>query len=184
MNNYSLILKKDPAARNDPMNILYGYTSFYSVLFYRISNWIILQELNKGNRLDCSNKLYKYALFLSKRGKELSNAEINSFAKIGNRFVLDHGIGTVIGETSVIGNDCYMLGGVILGAKAISNNPNGNRHPKIGNNVQIGSFSRILGNVNIGNNVVIGSNCLILEDIPDNHIVTLKTENYIVKELK
>ncbi|MFZ7277338.1 hypothetical protein ACLS0F_08690 [Avibacterium endocarditidis] len=67
-----------------------------------------------------------------------------------------------------------MLGGVILGAKGISNNPEGIRHPRIGNNVQIGSFSKLFGAITIGNNVFIGSGCVITESIPDNYMLKLK----------
>ena len=65
----------------------------------------------------------------------VSRAEIHPAATIGNNFVLDHGVGTVIGETSEIGDNAYILGGVILGASGISQNPSERRHPKIGDNV-------------------------------------------------
>ncbi len=133
------------------------------------------------NNLDFIKNKYQYALILSSKGKLLSGAEINPYAKIGKRFILDHGIGTVIGETAEIGDDCYMLGGVILGAKGISNNPEGIRHPRIGNNVQIGSFSKLFGAITIGNNVFIGSGCVITENIPDNYMVYVITENQLIK---
>lgn len=111
----------------------------------------------------------------------MSGIEIHPYAKIGSKFVIDHGFGVVIGETTEIGDRCYILGGVILGAYGIAGNSNQKRHPTIGNDVQIGSFSRIFGNINIGNNVVIGANCTIRSDIEDNCIVTLKTEIQITR---
>ncbi|THA05923.1 serine O-acetyltransferase [Rodentibacter pneumotropicus] len=152
----------------------------------------ILDDLNSYTQRDPASKnnpiyqynKYQYALFLSSKGKLLSGAEINPYARIGDRFVLDHGIGTVIGETAEIGDDAYILGGVILGAKGISSNPREPRHPKIGNNVRIGSFAKLFGKINIGNNVFIGSNCTITEDIPDNHIVTVKTKHQIIRSIK
>ncbi|VGM95392.1 Serine acetyltransferase [uncultured Avibacterium sp.] len=169
---------KDPASKNNPRNILYGYTSFNAVFYYRISHYLLNMNINN---LDFIKNKYQYALILSSKGKLLSGAEINPYAKIGKRFILDHGIGTVIGETAEIGDDCYMLGGVILGAKGISNNPEGIRHPRIGNNVQIGSFSKLFGAITIGNNVFIGSGCVITENIPDNYMVYVKTENQLIK---
>ncbi|MFU2047635.1 serine O-acetyltransferase [Avibacterium gallinarum] len=169
---------KDPASKNNPRNILYGYTSFNAVFYYRISHYLLNMNINN---LDFMKNKYQYSLILSSKGKLLSGAEINPYAKIGKRFILDHGIGTVIGETAEIGDDCYMLGGVILGAKGISNNPEGIRHPRIGNNVQIGSFSKLFGAITIGNNVFIGSGCVITENIPDNYMVYVKTENQLIK---
>ncbi|MGC7559792.1 serine O-acetyltransferase [Pasteurella sp. PK-2025] len=178
LNSYT---QRDPASKNNPKNILYGYTSFNAIFFYRIANAIL--NIKSDNPIYQYNK-YQYALFLSSKGKLLSGAEINPYARIGDRFVLDHGIGTVIGETAEIGDDAYILGGVILGAKGISSNPREPRHPKIGNNVQIGSFAKLFGKINIGNNVFIGSNCTITEDIPDNHIVTVKTKHQIIRSIK
>ncbi|WP_018652099.1 serine O-acetyltransferase [Actinobacillus capsulatus] len=167
--------RKDPASKGEPKNILYGYTSYKAILYYRIAHAIFL--LTDFEDFTFQEKKYQYALMLSAKGKILSGAEINPFAKIGARFILDHGIGTVIGETAEIGDDNYILGGVILGARGISNNPKEVRHPKLGNNVQIGSFARLFGPINIGDNVFIGSNCMITEDIPANHTVLLKSEN-------
>lgn len=170
--------QKDPAAKGEPRNILYGYTSYKAILYYRIAHSILL--INTDN-FSFNEKKYQYALMLSAKGKLLSGAEINPFAKIGARFVLDHGIGTVIGETAEIGDDNYILGGVILGARGISGNPKEARHPKLGNNVQIGSFAKLFGPINIGDNVFIGANCMVTEDIPANHSVLLKSENQIIR---
>lgn len=170
--------QKDPASKGNPRNILYGYTSYKATLYYRIAHSIL--SVNIDNFF-FSEKKYQYALMLSAKGKLLSGAEINPFAKIGARFVLDHGIGTVIGETAEIGDDNYILGGVILGAKGISGNPKEARHPKLGNNVQIGSFAKLFGPINIGDNVFIGANCMVTEDIPANHSVLLRSENQIIR---
>jgi serine O-acetyltransferase len=72
----------------------------------------------------------------------------------------------VIGETCEIGNDCYILCGVTLGARGIANNPDGKRHPRLGNNVEIGSGARVLGYVQIGDNVFISPACVITQDVP------------------
>lgn len=168
--------KKDPASVNSLLSILQNYTSFKAILHYRIANFIF----NNVNSLDKDH----YALFISNRGKILSGAEIHYKCKIGCNFVLDHGYGTVIGETSIIGNNCYLLGGIILGASGIANNPVGRRHPEIGNNVEIGAFSRIFGNIKIGDNVFIGSNCVITADIPEKSSVVMKTSNQIIRSIQ
>ncbi|WP_424804682.1 serine O-acetyltransferase, partial [Pseudomonas viridiflava] len=98
----------------------------------------------------CHSAAQSLAASISRRGKMLSGAEIDFRSRIGSRFVIDHGVGTVIGETTVIGNDCYILGGVTLGARGISSNGAVPRHPRIGNHVQIGAFANVLGNVSVG----------------------------------
>ena len=94
-----------------------------------------------------------------------SGADIHYRAKIGPRFVLDHGYNTVIGETTIIGSDSYILGSVVLGARGISGNPSSTRHPIIGNHVEVGAFSSILGNIHIGDYCFIGPNCTVVESI-------------------
>jgi len=162
--------QKDPASSQDLTILAQTSTSYSAVLHYRLAHSLIQEPINA---LDA--EVENYAHLISCRGKLKSGAEIHFKAEIGKRFVLDHGYGTVIGETTRMGDDCYVLGGVILGARGISDNPNGNRHPQIGHNVQIGSFSKVLGNLNVGDNVFIGANCLVTEDIPSNSRVNNKT---------
>ncbi len=131
---------KDPAAHNDPVFVLQTYTSFKAVLHHRLAHEIL--------RADGSERQQAvFAAIIAGRGKLLSGAEIHTLANIGRRFVLDHGFGTVIGETTEIGDDCYMLGGATLGASGIAGNPHERRHPVIGNRVQIGAFARVFGRV-------------------------------------
>lgn len=165
--------KKDPASRNSIVSILQAYTSFKAVLHYRIANSIYkyVDQIEQEH----------FLCLISNRGKFLSGAEIHYKSKIGANFVLDHGYGTVIGETSVIGGNCYLLGGIVLGATGIANNLLERRHPQIGNNVEIGAFSSIFGNIEIGNNVFIGPNCVVLESIPDNCRIILKSKNQVMR---
>jgi serine O-acetyltransferase len=151
---------RDPASKGREDLILETYASFKAVLYYRLAHQI--WELN----CEFSGAYKSIALKLSNKGKILSGAEIHPAAQIGRRFVLDHGFGTVIGETCQIGDDCYILCGVTLGAQGIANNPNGKRHPCLGNNVEIGAGARILGPVVIGNNVFISPSCVITHDVP------------------
>jgi serine O-acetyltransferase len=151
---------RDPASRGRGELILESYASFKAVLYYRLAHLV-------WNFPDTTNGMFsRIALKLSNQGKVLSGAEIHPAASIGRRFVLDHGYGTVIGETCEIGNDCYILCGVTLGARGIANNPDGKRHPRLGNNVEVGSGARVLGYVLIGDNVFISPSCVITQDVP------------------
>ena len=161
--------QKDPSSSNDLNIIAQTITSFSAVLHYRLAHNIYFSS----NELSDFEKEH-YSYLISQRGKLKSGAEINFKAKIGKRFTLDHGYGTVFGDTTVIGNDCYILGGVILGAKGISQNPSEPRHPIIGDNTQIGSFAKIFGKIHIGDNVFIGSDCTITEDVISNSRVVKK----------
>ncbi|MBD8237010.1 serine O-acetyltransferase [Pseudomonas fluorescens] len=151
---------RDPASRGRGELILESYASFKAVLYYRLAHLV-------WNFPDQTNGVFsRIALKLSNQGKVLSGAEIHPAARIGRRFVLDHGYGTVIGETCEIGHDCYILCGVTLGARGIANNPDGKRHPRLGNNVEVGSGARVLGYVLIGDNVFISPSCVITQDVP------------------
>ena len=94
--------------------------------------------------------------------------EIHPNAKIGKNLFIDHGIGTVIGETSIIGNNCIIYHNVTLGSVY---NIKTKRHPTIGNNVLIGTGAVILGDINIGDNVKIGASAVVLKNVPSNQTV-------------
>ena len=111
---------------------------------------------------------------ISEHTKSITGIEIHPNATIGEYFIIDHGFGTVIGETSIIGDYCYILQGVILGSKGISNNNSNKRHPTIGNHVEIGAFCRLFGNITIGNNVFISPHNIITKDISNNTKVITK----------
>lgn len=168
-------VERDPASNGSANIILQAYKSFEAVVYYRIANEIrYCNDLTYESRHRLARKISEYA-------KYQTGIEINPGAKIGNGFVIDHGTGTVIGETTEIGNNCYILQGVILGARGIANNPKGKRHPCIGNNVEIGAFSRVLGPVNIGNNVMIAPCAVVLNDIPSNQKVIIKNQIQLIK---
>lgn len=98
----------------------------------------------------------------------MTGIEIHPGATIGRRLFIDHGMGTVIGETARIGDDCVIYHGVTLGG---TGKESGKRHPDIGNQVMIGAGAKILGNIKIGNHVKIGANAVVLKDVPDNQTV-------------
>ncbi|MDO5667649.1 MAG: serine acetyltransferase [Alcaligenaceae bacterium] len=157
-------LQKDPSTKNDSKSFLLSFSSFDAVIGYRIAHHI----LDHYEKTVDSKKISEY--FKIKTG-----IEIHSAAVIGHSFVIDHGVGTVIGETCVIGNNCYFLQQIILGSSQIAFNNQESRHPIIGNNVEIGGFARIFGKVRIGNNVKIAPHSIIRVDIPDNSSVIMES---------
>lgn len=100
---------------------------------------------------------------VSNYAKFWTSIEIHPGAVIGKRFVIDHGVGIVIGETAVIGDDVLMYHGVTLGGKTLDPVK---RHPTIGNNVIVGAGSKLIGNITIGDNCAIGANAVVTKDMP------------------
>ena len=130
--------EKDPAA-NELEYVFNSYLSFRAVVYYRMANAIYYEKtLEEIKRRQISR-------LISEEAKVKTHVEIHPVAQIGKRFVIDHGVGSVIGEAAIIGDNCYLLQGVIIGSRRIANNKQGKRHPTIGNNVQIGGGARILG---------------------------------------
>ena len=161
--------ERDPSSKQNMIYILQTYKSYFAVLTYRIAHYIYQQ----GNET-LARKLSEYA-------KVHSGIEIHPGAQIDECFVLDHGIGTVIGETTVIGKRCYMLQDVILGASHIASNVNGQRHPIIGDDVEIGGFVKIYGCVRIGNKVKISPGAIIKCDVPDNSRIIVASNYQILQ---
>lgn len=159
---------KDPSSNNDMLYILNSYLSYYAVLGYRFANYIL------PNLKDIARELSEHI-------KKSTGIEIHPSSKIGKRFIIDHGIGTVIGETVIIGDDCYILQSVTLGSSFISNNKYEQRHPIIGNNVQIGGFAKIFGRIIIGDNVTISPGAVIKKSIPNDSRVIVGSNYQVVR---
>jgi serine O-acetyltransferase len=101
-------------------------------------------------------------------GRFFTGIEIHPGARIGERFFIDHGMGVVIGETTIIGDDVLLYQGVTLGGTGLEK---GKRHPTIGNNVVVGTGAKVLGNIVIGDNSYIGANAVVIKDVPPNSTV-------------
>lgn len=150
-------IKNEDKACKSKLEILMCYRGLHAVFLYRIAH-----------------KFYKVRMYLIARiistiSAFLTGIDIHPGAVIGRRLFIDHGTGTIIGETAIIGDDCLIYHGVTLGATGNENNFN--RHPIIMNKVMIGSGAKILGRIIIGNNVKIGANAIITKNIPDNKTV-------------
>jgi serine O-acetyltransferase len=106
--------------------------------------------------------------WLSQLGRFFTGVEIHPGARIGERFFIDHGMGVVIGETTIIGDDVLLYQGVTLGGTGLEK---GKRHPTIGNNVVVGTGAKVLGNITVGDNSYIGANAVVIKDVPPNSTV-------------
>ncbi|NLW15060.1 MAG: serine acetyltransferase [Erysipelothrix sp.] len=148
-------LKKDPSAHS-LLEIILLYPGYHATGLYRIAHFFY------------KIKLYFISRAISNFSRFLTGIEIHAGAKIGERFVIDHGAGVVIGETAIIKDDVIIYHGVTLGALR-SDIPQ--RHPIIGNGVLIGAKASVLGNITIGDNAKIGAHALVLSDVAENEVV-------------
>jgi serine O-acetyltransferase len=149
------IFREDPAAKS-VLEIIFCYPGFHAILFHRLAH-----------------RLYKagfttLARMISQASRFLTGIEIHPGAQIGRRFFIDHGMGVVIGETTIIGDDCLLYQGVTLGG---TGKERGKRHPTLGNHVVVGSGAKVLGNITIGNHVRIGAGSVVLKSVPDHSTV-------------
>lgn len=152
MRDIKLIKERDPAARNT-VEILLTYPSLVAIRCYRISHWFY------------KNKMFTTARMISQWARRRTGIEIHPGAKIGKGLFIDHGMGVVVGETAIIGDNCLLYQGVTLGG---TGKDKGKRHPTLGNNVLVGSGAKVLGPFKVGNNVKIAANAVVLSAIPDN----------------
>ena len=149
------IRDKDPAARS-VFEVIVLYPGFHALFFHRVSHFLY----NKN--------LFFLARFISQFSRFFTGIEIHPGAKIGKRLFIDHGMGIVIGETTVIGDNCTIYHGVTLGG---TGKDKYKRHPDLGDNVIVGCGAKVLGPIKIGNNVKIGANAVVLKEVPDNSTV-------------
>lgn len=158
----STIMELDPAARSR-FEVVLCYPGFHAVVFHRLSN-----KLWKSKRLTL-------ARFVSHLGRMLTGIEIHPGATLGRRFVIDHGMGVVIGETAVVGDDCFIYQGVTLGAgpeaREGEKTRGVKRHPTLGNGVVVGSGAVIQGDITIEDNARVASGSIVLKNVPANSIV-------------
>ena len=143
------IYTKDPAARS--LWEVLTYAGLWAVLNHRVAHRLWRNGFKTGAR------------WVSQCSRFLTGVEIHPGAVIGRRFFIDHGMGVVIGETAVIGNDVLMYHAVTLGGTSLEKTK---RHPTIGNQVLIGMGAKILGNVTVGDNARIGANAVVTRDVP------------------
>ena len=148
----SIVFDRDPAARTH-FEILTTYPGVHALIIHRFSHWL------------WQARFYWLGRFFSHIGRFLTGIEIHPGATIGKRVFIDHGMGVVIGETAVIGDDCTLYHGVTLGGTSWNK---GKRHPTLEQGVVIGAGAKVLGPITIGKNAKIGSNAVVVKDVPEN----------------
>lgn len=145
-----VVFRRDPAARST-WEVLTCYPGLHALWGHRFAHWL------------WNNGLKWLARLLSHINRWLTAIEIHPGAKIGRRFFIDHGLGIVIGETTIIGDDCTLYQGVTLGGT--SWDP-GKRHPTLESGVVVGAGAKILGPFTVGENARIGSNAVVVQEVP------------------
>lgn len=148
-------IENDPAARGPlaGIEVALTYPGFHAITLHRITHMV-----------------YRLGIPLIPKIMALTNRfftgiEIHPAARIGGGFFVDHGMGTVIGETAILGEHCTLFHQVTLGG---TGKESGKRHPTLRDRVVIGAGAKILGNITLGNSVYVGSNSVVLMDVPDN----------------
>jgi len=148
--DFSNVKRNDPALHST-FELFFNYPGLWALFFHRIAN-----------------RLYKMGLrfiprFISAIGLFLTTIDIHPAATLGRRVFIDHGVGVVIGETTIIGDDVIIYQQVTLGGVSTSK---GKRHPTLENNVVIGAGAKVLGSITIGSNSKVGANSVVVKDVP------------------
>jgi len=148
--DFSNVKKNDPALHST-FELFFNYPGLWALFFYRNAHWLY----NKGLRF--------LPRLISALGLFLTTIDIHPAATLGRRVFIDHGVGVVIGETSILGDDVIIYQQVTLGGVSTSK---GKRHPTLENNVVIGAGAKILGNITIGENSKVGANSVVVKNVP------------------
>jgi serine O-acetyltransferase len=148
----AIIKERDPAARGT-LEILVCYPGLHALCLHRLSHRLWRQRWPLSPLV---------ARVLSQLGRWLTGIEIHPGARIGRGVFIDHGMGVVIGETAVIGDNCLLYQGVTLGG---TGKAHGKRHPTLAENVVVGAGAKVLGAISVGANTRIGAGSVLLRDV-------------------
>ena len=149
---FASVKQRDPSARS-ALEIFLLYPGVHAVIWHRVARFFYRIKFKFVAR--CISQIVRRS----------TGIEIHPGAQIGKNLFIDHGAGVVIGETSVIGDNCTIYQNATLGGTGKECNK---RHPTLKNNVIVVAGAKILGNITIGNNVKVGANSTVLKDVPDN----------------
>jgi len=145
------VRQRDPAA-GSTLEVVLAYPGVHALAFHRLTHALEGAGLRLPARL------------LSQLARWLTGIEIHPGATIGRRVFIDHGMGTVIGQTAVIEDDCTLYQGVTLGG---TGKRQGKRHPTLGRGCVLGAGAKVLGDIRLGENVKVGAGSVVVEDVPD-----------------
>jgi len=162
------VMERDPAAKSR-LEVFFCYAGLHAVWFYRINHWF------------WNHKFLLLGRWLSQVARWLTGIEIHPGAKIGRRLFIDHGMGVVIGETAVVGDNVTLYQGVTLGG---TGKEHGKRHPTIEDDVVVGDGAKVLGNITVGRNCRIGAGSVVLRNVPENSTVVGVPGHIIFREEK
>ncbi|WP_119302083.1 serine O-acetyltransferase [Dongia deserti] len=151
------IIARDPAAKSR-LEVALTYPGFHAVLTHRLSHALYMRGW------------HVLARFISQTARWLTGIEIHPGATIGRRLFIDHGMGTVIGETAEIGDDVTMYQDITLGGTSPSVNSaaqkNKKRHPTLSDRVIVGAGAQVLGAITVGAGAKVGANAVVVNDVP------------------
>ena len=156
------IIDRDPAARSK-LSLILTYPGVKAVFFHRVANFFSTAKFDLIARL------------ISQLSRFMTGIELHPKAKIGKNLFIDHGMGVVIGETSIIGDNVTIYHNVTLGGISPSidsdNQREVKRHPTLQDNVVVGSGAQVLGPITVGKNAKIGANAVVTKNVPENGIM-------------
>ncbi len=153
--DFQVVFDKDPAARHW-LEVLLCYPGLHALWMHRVA------------RFCWTHRMLLLGRWISHVSRFLTGIEIHPGAKIGRRFFIDHGMGIVIGETTEIGDDVLLYQGVVLGGTTFEQKK---RHPTLGNDVEIGAGSIVLGPITIGDGARVGAGSVVIKDVPPGVVV-------------
>jgi len=147
--------QRDPAAVST-LEVVLAYPGFHARQIHRLAHTLYRARVPLIPRL------------ISHIGRFLTGIEIHPGAEIGEGLFIDHGMGVVIGETAVIGDDCHLFQGVTLGG---TSQKRVKRHPTLGNGVVVGAGASLIGAITVGDNARIGAGSVVVTNVPANATV-------------
>lgn len=168
--DFKSCIENDPAARGfwGKVEVIFTYAGFHAIILHRLAHF-----------LQVTLHVPFIPRLISQITRFLTGIEIHPGAQIGKGFFIDHGMGVVIGETTIVGDDCVLFQGVTLGG---TGKETGKRHPTLGNNVMVSAGAKVLGNIAIGDNVKIGAQSVVLKDVPPNCTVVGVPGQIVIRE--
>jgi serine O-acetyltransferase len=147
--------ERDPAATSN-LEVILAYPGFHAIQLHRLAHWLHARGIRLAPRL------------ISHVNRLLTGIEIHPGAQIGDGLFIDHGMGIVIGETAVIGDNCHLYQGVTLGGTSTKRE---RRHPTLENNVSVGAGAKLIGAITVGENASIGAGSVVVTNVPSNATV-------------
>ncbi|MBN2328600.1 MAG: serine O-acetyltransferase [Candidatus Omnitrophica bacterium] len=170
VSDFKACMENDPAARGfwGAVEVIFTYAGFHAIILHRLAHF-----------LHAKLHIPFIPRLISQFSRFLTGIEIHPGAQIGQGFFIDHGMGVVIGETTVIGDDCVLFQGVTLGG---TGKETGKRHPTLGNNVMVSAGAKVLGNITLGDNVKIGAQSVVLKDVPSDCTVVGVPGQIVIRE--